>query len=64
MGAIALALGGCSVAAPPGYLARPADPDAPVPAITYRSVTAGAATMRPAEPQDWRALNRKVGPKP
>ena len=28
------------------------------------SVTAGAATYRPADPKDWRELNRRVGPKP
>ena len=25
-------------------------------------VGAGAATFRPAEPKDWRELNRRVGP--
>ncbi|HEV2510061.1 hypothetical protein [Bosea sp. (in: a-proteobacteria)] len=60
--AAGLALGACS-ATVPGHLARPADPNARVPAVGYRSVTAGAASFRPAEPKDWRELNQKVGPK-
>ncbi|TQI73734.1 hypothetical protein FHT98_1471 [Bosea sp. AK1] len=63
LGAIGLALGACSVSAVPDHLARPADPNARVPAVTYGSVTAGAASYRPAEPKDWRELNRRVGPK-
>lgn len=62
LAAVGLALGACS-ATVPDHLARPADPNARVPAITYRSVTAGAASFRPAEPKDWRELNRQVGPK-
>jgi hypothetical protein len=60
--AVGLALGACSATAP-HHLAQPADPDARVPAVTYRSVTAGASTFRPAEPRDWQELNRQVGPK-
>ena len=63
LGAIVLALGACSVAAVPDHLARPADPNVRVPALAYRSVTDGAASFRPAEPRDWRDLNRRVGPK-
>jgi hypothetical protein len=59
---VGLALGACS-ATIPDYLARPADPNARVPAVGYRSVTAGAASFRPVEPKDWRELNRQVGPK-
>jgi hypothetical protein len=59
---IGLALSACTVSAVSDHLARPADPDARVPAVGYRSVTAGAATFRPAEPKDWRELNRRVGP--
>ncbi len=62
LGAIGLALGACSVSAVPDHLARPADPNARVPAVTYSSVTAGAAAYRPAEPKDWRELNRRIGP--
>ena len=57
-----LTLGACAVAPVPVHLARPADPDARVPAVAYRSVTAGVISMRPAEPKNWRELNRRVGP--
>ncbi|MBA4221752.1 hypothetical protein [Bosea sp. (in: a-proteobacteria)] len=60
--AVALALGACATTIP-DHLARPADPNARVPAVAYRSVTAGAASFRPTEPKDWRELNRQVGPK-
>jgi len=60
---IGLALGACSLTPVPDHLARPADPSVRVPAMQYRSVTAGAATFRPANPKDWRELNRDVGPK-
>lgn len=60
---IGLALGACALTPVPGHLAKPADPNARVPAVQYRSVTAGAATYRPADPKDWRELNRDVGPK-
>ncbi|KQK31772.1 hypothetical protein ARD30_02515 [Bosea thiooxidans] len=62
--AIGLALGACTLAPIPEHLARPADPSVKVPATAYRSVTAGAATLRPAEPKDWHELNRRVGPLP
>jgi hypothetical protein len=58
----ALALGACSVAPVPVHLARPADPGVRVPAVAYQSVTAGVTSMRPAEPKNWRELNRRVGP--
>jgi hypothetical protein len=58
-----LALGACSVAPVPVHLARPADPSARVPAVAYQSVTAGVVSMRPAEPKNWRELNRSVGPR-
>lgn len=61
---LGLALGACSVAPVPVYLAQPADPNARVPALSYQSVSAGLTSMRPAEPKDWRDLNRRVGPQP
>lgn len=61
--ALGLALGACAAAPMPAYLARPADPDAPVPAHRYESVGAGTAALRPVEPKDWRQLNRQVGPR-
>jgi hypothetical protein len=60
--ALGLALGACSVAPVPLYLAQPADPNARVPVQAYQSVSAGLISMRPAEPKDWRELNRQVGP--
>jgi uncharacterized lipoprotein YmbA len=63
MSALALALGACSANQVPTYLARPADPDIRVPAQRYQSVSAGTASLRPAEPKDWRELNRRVGPR-
>lgn len=60
----ALVLGACSVAPVPVHLARPADPGIRVPAVAYQSVTAGVISMRPAEPKNWRELNRRVGPQP
>lgn len=59
---LALALGACSVTQMPTYLARPADPNVRVPEHRYQSVSAGTASLRPAEPKDWRELNRRVGP--
>lgn len=59
---VALALGACSVAPVPAHLARPADPAERVPAIAPQSVTAGVTSTRPAEPKNWRELNRSVGP--
>jgi hypothetical protein len=61
---LGLVLGACAAAPVPGYLARPADPDIRVPTLAYQSVGAGSATLRPAEPKDWRELNRQVGPRP
>lgn len=63
LAAIGLGLGACSLTPVPDHLARPADPNVRVPAVQYRSVTTGAATYRPADPKDWRELNRDVGPK-
>lgn len=60
--ALALALGACSATPVPTYLARPADPNARVPGHRYESVSAGTTALRPAEPRDWRELNRQVGP--
>lgn len=60
--AIGVALGACSLASVPEHLAKPSDPNIRVPTTDYRSVTAGAAMLRPVEPKDWRELNRRVGP--
>lgn len=57
-----LALGACAAPVIPDSLTRPADPDAPVPSPAYHSVTAGAATLRPSGPMNWREINRRVTP--
>jgi hypothetical protein len=63
LAAIGLVMGACSPTPPPDYLANPADPNARVPGVHYRSVTAGASAYRPSDPKDWHELNRNVGPK-
>jgi hypothetical protein len=57
----ALIVGGCAVAPPPPQLAA-ADPNVPVPAVRYRSVTAPYTRQRPVEPLPWRERNRSVAP--
>lgn len=42
--------------------AHPADPNAPVRAATYRSVTGGASIARPSEPSAWTDSNERVTP--
>jgi len=61
---LAIVLGACAGKPLPDYLARPADPNVNVPAPAYQTVTAGSTVLRPAEPKDWRELNRRVGPQP
>lgn len=59
---LAVTLGACAATPLPEHLGRPADPTVKVPALAYRSVTAGSLAYRPADPKDWRELNRKVAP--
>jgi hypothetical protein len=40
----------------------PADPQARVPAVSYRSVLSGYASQRPVEPAPWREQNERVAP--
>lgn len=62
LGLAALA-GACSVAASREVAPRhPADPSIRVPAASYRSVTRGYASQRPAGPLDWRERNERVAP--
>lgn len=58
-----LALGGCM---PATVVARPdpADPAAPVRAISYRSTIAPYTSLRPATPAPWRERNEQVAPQP
>lgn len=60
IGSVLTACAGVTV---PDHLAKPADPNARVPSVRYRSVTADASTYRPANPKNWQELNRNVGPR-
>jgi hypothetical protein len=55
-------LGACSVASSQGQGPHPADPQARVPATSYRAVTSGYESRRPVEPLPWRELNERVAP--
>ena len=55
-------LGACSVASSQGQGPHPADPQARVPATSYRTVTSGYESRRPVEPLPWRELNERVAP--
>ena len=57
----ALMAGGCTVVPPASVLAA-ADPDSPVPAVRYSSVTAPYTRQRPVEPLPWRERNERVAP--
>ena len=41
----------------------PADPYLPVPPVTYRSVVAPYASLRPALPRNWQQQNEEIAPK-
>lgn len=56
------ALGACSVASSRDQGPHPADPQARVPATSYRAVTSGYERRRPVEPLSWRDLNERVAP--
>ena len=58
----ALALGACTSAPPPAYLAAPSDPALRTPAH-YQSIAAGTMSFRPVDPKGWEELNSRVGPK-
>lgn len=55
---------GCALPAGPFYGPDPSDPRVRVPAATYRSVTSGYTSQRPAEPGSWREQNERVAPQP
>ena len=57
----ALMAAGCS-AVPPAPPALAADPQVPVPAARYSSVTAPYTSQRPVEPLPWRERNERVAP--
>lgn len=59
-----LLVGGC--AAPPAVLggADPADPNARIAAVSYRSTIAPYRRQRPVDPAPWRERNEDVAPAP
>lgn len=62
--ATALALGGCMQTAIPRAGADPADPNARVAGVDYRSTVAPYSSLRPAAPSSWREQNDRVAPAP
>ncbi|MBN8990596.1 MAG: hypothetical protein J0H42_20315 [Rhizobiales bacterium] len=62
--ATALTLGGCMQTAAPLAGADPADPNARVAAVGYRSTVAPYTSLRPTAPSSWREQNDRVAPAP
>jgi len=61
LGAVGVVLTGCS-AAPELGLRDASDPDQEIAAAAYRPVLGDYQPRRPAEPQNWQQLNRRVAP--
>ena len=61
LGAIGILLTGCS-AAPELGMREASDPDQEITPAAYRPVLGDYQSRRPAEPQDWQQLNRRVAP--
>jgi hypothetical protein len=64
MTATALTLGGCFPATVPHAGADPADPNARVAGVGYRSTIAPYNSLRPTAPSSWREQNDRVAPAP
>lgn len=62
--AFAALLGACSAPALPLAGANPAEASSPVPAVGYRSTTAGYRSQRPVGPAPWIEQNERVAPNP
>jgi hypothetical protein len=60
----ALTLGGCVPTAVPLAGADPADPNAKVAGVGYRSTVARYSSLRPTAPSSWREQNDRVAPSP
>ena len=56
--------GAFGLLAPPYGGPDPADPEARVPAVRYRSAVGPYERLRPVEPAPWREQNERVAPKP
>jgi len=64
MAATVLTLGGCMQTAVPLAGADPADPNARVAGVGYRSTVAPYSSLRPTAPSSWREQNDRVAPAP
>jgi hypothetical protein len=64
MAVTALTLAGCMPTAVPLAGADPADPNAKVAGVGYRSTVAPYSSLRPAAPSSWREQNDRVAPAP
>jgi hypothetical protein len=64
MTAAALTLGGCMPTTVPLAGAAPADPNARVAGVGYRSTVAPYSSLRPTAPSPWREQNDRVAPAP
>lgn len=64
MTATALTLGGCMQTAVPLAGADPADPNARVAGVGYRSTVAPYSSLRPTAPSSWREQNDRAAPAP
>jgi len=60
----ALMLGGCMPTTVPLAGADPADPNARVAGVGYRSTIAPYTSLRPTAPSSWREQNDRVAPAP
>jgi hypothetical protein len=60
----ALMLGGCMPTTVPLAGADPADPNARVAPVDYRSTVAPYSSLRPTAPASWRQQNDRVAPAP
>jgi hypothetical protein len=60
----ALMLGGCMPTTVPLAGADPADPNARVAPVGYRSTVAPYTSLRPTAPSSWREQNKRVAPAP
>ena len=60
----ALMLGGCMRTTVPLSGADPADPNARVAPVGYRSTVAPYSSLRPTAPASWRQQNERVAPAP
>jgi hypothetical protein len=64
MAVTALTLGACMPTVVPLAGADPADPNAKVAGVDYRSTVAPYSSRRPTAPSSWREQNDRVAPAP